>query len=254
MNTYEDFVGIQLHLGDAYQTSWTSQRASFYSISGYPTTWFDGVTELVGAYANDTQMYNWYNSARATRAAVPTDVTVEITGLEVGAQTYEIAATVTIEPDGTGKDMICHIVQVLDYYPASGDNRYRNCVIQHQKSDVTLAAGESRTVTKEFTLSGVCWTNLEDVTFVVFVRDAGAPGPKEIHQAATMDWPFTSPYVEGDVDGDGDVDLGDLAALLATYGLCDGDPGYNDAADFIDDDCIDLADLAALLANYGYGT
>ncbi len=41
--------------------------------------------------------------------------------------------------------------------------------------------------------------------------------------------------------------------MLATYGLCDGDAGYNDAADFVDDDCIDLADLSALLANYGYG-
>jgi len=58
----------------------------------------------------------------------------------------------------------------------------------------------------------------------------------------------------GDVDGDGDVDLSDLAALLATYGLCDGDAGYDPAADFDADDCVTLADLAALLANYGVGT
>ena len=69
-----------------------------------------------------------------------------------------------------------------------------------------------------------------------------------------MNYPFPPPLndIIGDVDEDGDVDLSDLAALLATYGLCDGAPGYNPAADFVENGCIDLADLAALLGNYGY--
>ena len=57
--------------------------------------------------------------------------------------------------------------------------------------------------------------------------------------------------IPGDVDGDGDVDLEDLAALLAAYGSCVGDPNYNPAADFDLSGCIDLADLSVLLANYG---
>ena len=60
--------------------------------------------------------------------------------------------------------------------------------------------------------------------------------------------------IVGDVDGDGDVDLSDLAALLGSYGDCEGDPDYNPAADFDDSGCVDLSDLATLLGNYGYGT
>jgi len=58
----------------------------------------------------------------------------------------------------------------------------------------------------------------------------------------------------GDVDGDGDVDLADLAALLAAYGACTGDPFYNAAADFDDSGCVNIADLANLLSRYGEGT
>ncbi len=58
----------------------------------------------------------------------------------------------------------------------------------------------------------------------------------------------------GDIDGDGDTDLSDLAELLAAYGTSVGDPNYNPDADFDSDGTVDLADLAVLLADYGCGT
>jgi len=59
--------------------------------------------------------------------------------------------------------------------------------------------------------------------------------------------------MSGDADDDGDIDLSDLAALLAVYGLCIEDPGFNPAVDFDSSGCIDLADLAILLSDYGFG-
>ena len=50
----------------------------------------------------------------------------------------------------------------------------------------------------------------------------------------------------GDLDGDGCVNLSDLAALLAAYGCTTGC-----AADLDGDGDVDLSDLAVLLANYG---
>jgi hypothetical protein len=59
------------------------------------------------------------------------------------------------------------------------------------------------------------------------------------------------PSVPGDVNGDGAVDLTDLAMLLGAFGSCAGDPGFVSGADFDDSGCIDLADLSVLLGNFG---
>ena len=53
----------------------------------------------------------------------------------------------------------------------------------------------------------------------------------------------------GDLDGDDDIDLADLAQLLANYGTIEG-ATYEDG-DLDEDGDVDLADLAALLAVYG---
>ena len=53
----------------------------------------------------------------------------------------------------------------------------------------------------------------------------------------------------GDLDGDYDVDLADLAQLLSNYGGTTG-MTYQDG-DFDGDGDVDLSDLAALLASYG---
>jgi hypothetical protein len=53
----------------------------------------------------------------------------------------------------------------------------------------------------------------------------------------------------GDLDGDRDIDLSDLAILLAHYGMTSG-AEYEDG-DLDEDGDVDLTDLAALLAVYG---
>jgi hypothetical protein len=59
----------------------------------------------------------------------------------------------------------------------------------------------------------------------------------------------TGPLCPGDLDGDGDIDLADLAQLLANYGMTSG-AQYEDG-DIDADGDVDLSDLAALLAVYG---
>ena len=55
------------------------------------------------------------------------------------------------------------------------------------------------------------------------------------------------PPIPGDLDGDGDVDLADLAELLSSYGCTGG----GCVGDLDGDGDTDLSDLAQLLASYG---
>jgi hypothetical protein len=68
--------------------------------------------------------------------------------------------------------------------------------------------------------------------------------PEEVFGPSYGIWASWLRNLPGDLDGDGDVELDDLAMLLASYGLDDG-------GDVDGDGDTDLSDLAALLANYG---
>lgn len=55
-----------------------------------------------------------------------------------------------------------------------------------------------------------------------------------------------------DLNGDLRTDLNDATLMLASFGLCQGEPGYNPAADIADaNGCIDLNDLTMLLSDFG---
>ena len=76
-------------------------------------------------------------------------------------------------------------------------------------------------------------------------------GSDELDQGVVPCWAGGEVVCAGDVDGDLDIDLNDLAAMLAAFGTCDGDADYNPNADFDNDQCVGLSDLATLLAAFG---
>jgi uncharacterized repeat protein (TIGR01451 family) len=67
---------------------------------------------------------------------------------------------------------------------------------------------------------------------------------------------FTATVVipSADLDGDGDVDLGDLSIVQRAFGTRRGDAGYNPQADFDDDGDIDLRDSYFLLTRLRPGS
>ena len=278
MENYDNFIAIDCHTSGSVSTSWTIERANWYGVTGLPTTWFDGVLECVGAYYNDTQDYNWFEDQYDARKNVPTDVTISLLATETDPNTYLIRATVGIEAGGTAKNMVVHIVQVIDNYPYTADNRWVNTVRQNSNNrTVSLTPGTYDTVEWTVALTGDNWIYRDRAKIIAWARDTGAPPPdKEVHQAAQLLWPFAEggcaePGVSGNYcmadvypsngdgswsfadDGDCVIDLSDLGELLPNYGTTtgmtreDGDvypPGAGDGS-------VDLSDLGELLAQYG---
>ena len=87
------------------------------------------------------------------------------------------------------------------------------------------------------------WRNLPAGTYYwPLLTEPGSEGPYMVTFGANVTCP-------GDLDGDNQRDLSDLAQLLANYGTTSG-ATYGDG-DMDQDGDVDLTDLAALLAFYG---
>ena len=110
MDNYEDsFAFVQYHGNDGYETPWSNGRFGFYGVTAFPTSWFDGTIERVGAWPFSTYRADFLN-----RRNVATDVTIDLTASPRGTQAYDVRAQVCVEPGGAGKSMRIYIVQVLD--------------------------------------------------------------------------------------------------------------------------------------------
>ena len=107
---------------------------------------------------------------------------------------------------------------------------------------------------------GATWEIPPDEEFMLEVPTFWTYDPEESYRFAFTAGPATCTADIGGPAGapDGVTSLSDLAVLLASYGLCAGDPGFVEEADFtgagdVPDGCVTLADLAVLLADYGCG-
>ncbi len=100
---------------------------------------------------------------------------------------------------------------------------------------------------------GEMWTTGGDfeLSGTIGQPDAGAIMTGGDFELAGGFWPGAAEdeFCHGDLDADNDIDLADLAQLLANYGTPSG-ASYEDG-DLDGDGDVDLADLAGLLAVYG---
>ena len=205
ITNYPKFVVVEYHVQDAYAEPWGETRGEFYDIWALGIPWFayDGLWD---AWPIDT-----YESKLQQRLAVPTDVTLELSGVELAADTWEFTAEVCVEAGGAGKDMRIYMVQALDKYPvppAYSRNTFQQAAATE---DVTVAAGACAEVVRTFTFDALSMATPEEIRVMAWAQ-APLPGiPADVHQAAQLKWPF----VEGPMFADG-FESGDTAAWSAT--------------------------------------
>ncbi|HRI43580.1 MAG TPA: hypothetical protein PLL78_05470 [Fimbriimonadaceae bacterium] len=64
-------------------------------------------------------------------------------------------------------------------------------------------------------------------------------------------WGVQLSLIDGDVDGDNEIAIGDYAGLSSAFGSAPGDPNWNPAADLDGDESVDIGDFAILSQNFG---
>lgn len=96
---------------------------------------------------------------------------------------------------------------------------------------------------------GATWFALNTGLDAVPTRFASTPAETFVGTLNRGVWRLTEPTLASDLDGDGDVDLGDLGILLADFGCDTG----SCAGDIDGDGATGLGDLGLLLSEFGQG-
>lgn len=190
---------IVYHLNFPYSTSFGNMRWNLYEGYYIPLSVHDGIY--------NAWPYTTYEAKFLNRQAITTDVTIDM-AVFGGGDTWNVSATVCVEPGGVGKDMKIWMVQAVDNYGATYLDR--NCVqAGNDGVDISLAADECVTVTETFVLGGTSLASPNDVKFFVWAQDpifVFEPNPTppppgyawaEIYQADKALAPFDGVFFDG---------------------------------------------------------
>jgi hypothetical protein len=195
---------VEVHLLDSYSTPFGDERRSFYGIGTIPDMRYDG-----GATVHSAD----YETALVARQAVPTDVTIDLTGVEAGAQTYDFTAHVCVEAGGVGKTVRVYMAQALDHWPVVPPFVTRNTLREGVVvGDVALSAGQCADLTHTFAFDATSWAQQSDIRVVAWAQEPYAVAPAEVHQARIIAWPF-APLEEIFADGFESGDTGAWSAV-----------------------------------------
>jgi len=111
--------------------------------------------------------------------------------------------------------------------------------------NMTLFPGQNQTLFFVLDTTGVEYCHNYTITAVATIPLDNNPADN------TLDNVYIKVRIIGDLNGDGKVDITDLAMASAAFGSYPGHPRWNPAADINRDNRIDIQDIARVSANFG---
>jgi len=189
INDFPDRLAvIQMHVNyDGYETGWGQWRGDEF----YP--W---VNALLPVLMYDG-MWEWpiedYTYGLLQRLDDPTDVTIDVYGLQINEELWAFTVKVCVEATGAGKEMRIYAAQVLDYWPPASSYARNGLRQVATTRDVEVAAGSCTQIPFTFEFGPESWDDRENIKIIVWAQDAVDQGPAQVHQAAQVTWPFPAP-------------------------------------------------------------
>jgi PKD repeat protein len=181
-----DVAIIEYHNGDAYANAASNHRNSYYSVSGYPTTHFDGVLEHVGG-SQTSSLYGTFLPMYQQRIAVPCDYTASIYGHNTGGQSYDVTVIIDLVSGTPPANLTAHLVLTESEIPYSwfgmSELNYvcRAMYPDHFGTTVNFAGGNQVVINYTFTIDA-SW-NTQHIELVAFLQDES---DKEILQGTMV--------------------------------------------------------------------
>lgn len=175
---------VKYHIGDSYEYNESTARDTYYAVTGYPTSWFDGKSDIVGGNASQTIYPGYlpeYNTA--INAATPFNLSMNhtLTG-------NTLTVNYTLDQVGTysGGNLVAHVVVTESHIPENwlaGLTEVNYTVRDMAPSDagtaITIMQGGSVSNTETLTLNPA-WVQ-GNMEIVVFIQNTAT---KEIFNSA----------------------------------------------------------------------
>lgn len=177
------FAPMTMHLnGDPWTIPWGQDRSDvFYGIAGLTPTFM--VDALWNCQIAD---YRYYVDQQL---AVPTDVTLELSGSQVGGDTWDVTARICLEGSGS-RPVRVFIAPTLDHHPDL--QRYSTNVLMQAatETDITLSGAGCEDVTSRIKFDPVSMANTSNIVIIAWAQMPATSAPTTVYQAGIMRWPF----------------------------------------------------------------
>ena len=166
-----DLAPIAYHSGDAYGNPAASSRISYYNITGFPTSVFDGVEKVVGGGS----VYSAYNAKYNLRKGILSSYTIATTGVCAGFSHYEIETTLTKVAESDASNIKLHVALVENHIEESwmGQdelNHVERLMIPNQYgTDIDFTDNDTQVINFNFDLEEG-W-DYENCELVIFLQD-----------------------------------------------------------------------------------